>query len=415
MQGQHHLPLSINFDLSRSVSKSEVGQDGGHDHYDDAVTISSPILNNAFPFCTSTSPGPPLPQRMMSLLPLTPNLSLLNTQSGALPQEGASRTLASLSTTRDFPETIALRIDVSTVDARSPSGHLVAGAAVRMTPSVPINFTAGACRFVYLQHVLDEVADELGIALQDDSCFDYSIADQTDVSFAPSPIFISSRYVKLASFAARADFSDQVLESTSSALDLETLPAEASLDPPSDTVQLPPSSLLPYQLTTNSCHCPSACTCQCCASFVFDCVSLKEPRPTLDVPASEVCFPFACTCQCCASLPFACVSLKEPSDTLYKHSFTMESMSMRIYQHPKDRHQFLHCTSIPARSQAAPLQDEGRTGTPPPTTTLRYYRSSHTHPHDRQHPNDPEDGDYPELPKDNEGRMKMTDLMLDEG
>ncbi|SCZ90429.1 BZ3500_MvSof-1268-A1-R1_Chr1-3g01984 [Microbotryum saponariae] len=57
---------------------------------------------------------------------------------------------------------------------------------------------------------------------------------------------------------------------------------------------------------------PSACTCQCCASFVFDCVSLKEPRPTLDVPASEVCFPFACTCQCCASLPFACVSLKEP-------------------------------------------------------------------------------------------------------
>ncbi|SCZ91606.1 BZ3501_MvSof-1269-A2-R1_Chr2-1g04048 [Microbotryum saponariae] len=55
----------------------------------------------------------------------------------------------------------------------------------------------------------------------------------------------------------------------------------------------------------------SACTCQCCASFVFDCVSLKEPRPTLDVPASEVCFPFACTCQCCASLPFACVSLKE--------------------------------------------------------------------------------------------------------
>ncbi|SCZ97441.1 BZ3500_MvSof-1268-A1-R1_Chr4-2g07216 [Microbotryum saponariae] len=61
---------------------------------------------------------------------------------------------------------------------------------------------------------------------------------------------------------------------------------------------------------------PSACTCQCCASFVFDCVSLKEPRPTLDVPASEVCFPFACTCQCCASLPFACVSLKEPRPTL---------------------------------------------------------------------------------------------------
>ncbi|SCZ89679.1 BZ3500_MvSof-1268-A1-R1_Chr9g10551 [Microbotryum saponariae] len=168
MQGQHHLPHSINFDLSRSVNKSE---------------------SNAFPFCTSTSPvlssimntldlkgitsntdlGAPLPQRMMSLLPLTPNLSLLNTQSAALPQEGASRTLASLSTTRDFPESIALRIDVSTVDARSPSGHLVAGAAVRMTPSVPINFTAKACRFVYLQHVLNEVADELGIALQDDS------------------------------------------------------------------------------------------------------------------------------------------------------------------------------------------------------------------------------------------------------
>ncbi|SGY15131.1 BQ5605_C013g07259 [Microbotryum silenes-dioicae] len=46
---------------------------------------------------------------------------------------------------------------------------------------------------------------------------------------------------------------------------------------------------------------PSARTCQCCASFGFDCVSLKEPRSTLDVPASEVCFPFACTCQCCAS------------------------------------------------------------------------------------------------------------------
>ncbi|SCZ89487.1 BZ3500_MvSof-1268-A1-R1_Chr1-1g01213 [Microbotryum saponariae] len=193
MQGKHHLPHSIKFDLSRSVSKSEAGQDGGHDHYDDAVTISSPILNNAFPFGASTSPvlssitntldqtlrskgitsntdlGAPLPQSTMSLLPLTPKLSLLNTQSAALPQEGASRTLASLSTTRDFPESIALRIDVSTVDARSPSGHLVAGTAVRMTPSVPINFTAGACRFVYLQHVLDEVADELGIALQDDS------------------------------------------------------------------------------------------------------------------------------------------------------------------------------------------------------------------------------------------------------
>ncbi|SGY55950.1 BQ5605_C006g04096 [Microbotryum silenes-dioicae] len=32
---------------------------------------------------------------------------------------------------------------------------------------------------------------------------------------------------------------------------------------------------------------PSARTCQCCASFGFDCVSLKEPRSTLDVPASE--------------------------------------------------------------------------------------------------------------------------------
>ncbi|SCZ99338.1 BZ3500_MvSof-1268-A1-R1_Chr7-2g09490 [Microbotryum saponariae] len=197
MQGQHHLPHSIKFDLSRSVSKSEAGQDGGHDHYDDAVTISSPILNNAFPFGASTSPvlssitntldqtlrskgitsntdlGAPLPQSTMSLLPLTPKLSLLNTQSAALPQEGASRTLASLSTTRDFPESIALRIDVSTVDARSPSGHLVVGAAVRMTPSVPINFIAGACRCVYLQHVLDEVADELGIDLQDDSDEDF--------------------------------------------------------------------------------------------------------------------------------------------------------------------------------------------------------------------------------------------------
>ncbi|SGY20135.1 BQ5605_C017g08483 [Microbotryum silenes-dioicae] len=35
---------------------------------------------------------------------------------------------------------------------------------------------------------------------------------------------------------------------------------------------------------------PSACTCQCCASLLFACVSLKEPRPNLDVPASEVCF-----------------------------------------------------------------------------------------------------------------------------
>ncbi|SGY17498.1 BQ5605_C015g07795 [Microbotryum silenes-dioicae] len=61
---------------------------------------------------------------------------------------------------------------------------------------------------------------------------------------------------------------------------------------------------------------PSARTCQCCASFGFDCVSLKEPRSTLDVPASEVCFPFACTCQCCASLLFACVSLKEPRPNL---------------------------------------------------------------------------------------------------
>ncbi|SGZ09027.1 BQ5605_C030g10835 [Microbotryum silenes-dioicae] len=52
---------------------------------------------------------------------------------------------------------------------------------------------------------------------------------RTDVSFAPSQIFISSRYVKLASFAARADFSDQVLKSTSSALDLGMLPAEALL------------------------------------------------------------------------------------------------------------------------------------------------------------------------------------------
>ncbi|SGY20060.1 BQ5605_C017g08451 [Microbotryum silenes-dioicae] len=241
-QGHNHLAQSINFDLSRSLSKSEVGQDGGHDHYDDAVTISNPILNDAFPFCSSTSSilfsttntldqtlrfkgitsntdlGAPRPQGTMSSLP----------QSVALPQEGASIS-ASYSTTRDFPESIALRINVSTVEARSPSGHLVAGVAVRMSPSVPINFTAGACRFVYLQHLLDEVADALGIALQDDSCFDYSIVDQTDVSFAPSQTFISSRYVKLASFAARADFSDQVLESTSSALDLGTLPAEAIL------------------------------------------------------------------------------------------------------------------------------------------------------------------------------------------
>ncbi|KDE03827.1 hypothetical protein MVLG_05711 [Microbotryum lychnidis-dioicae p1A1 Lamole] len=43
----------------------------------------------------------------------------------------------------------------------------------------------------------------------------------------------------------------------------------------------------------------------------------------------------------------------------------------------------------------------------------RYSRSSHTHPNDVQYPNDPEDGDYPELPKYNEERMKMTDLMLE--
>ncbi|SCZ88780.1 BZ3500_MvSof-1268-A1-R1_Chr10-3g03086 [Microbotryum saponariae] len=59
--------------------------------------------------------------------------------------------------------------------------------------------------FVFFQDIIDEIAGELAIAPPPPK----AIAARTKISCCPSPFFVSSRHIRLVSFAAGADFSDQ--------------------------------------------------------------------------------------------------------------------------------------------------------------------------------------------------------------
>ncbi|SGY38681.1 BQ5605_C003g02060 [Microbotryum silenes-dioicae] len=77
---------------------------------------------------------------------------------------------------------------------------------------VSINFTETGHCFVYLRDILEEVAELTGLALQEDSCFDYCVVDDAATSSTHStPCLASCRYDQLAAFTAATDSSDKVL------------------------------------------------------------------------------------------------------------------------------------------------------------------------------------------------------------
>ncbi|SGZ27805.1 BQ5605_C026g10193 [Microbotryum silenes-dioicae] len=95
---------------------------------------------------------------------------------------------------------------------------------------VPINFTETGHCFVYLRDILEEVAELTGLALQEDSCFDYWVVDDAATSSTHStPCLASCRYDQLAAFTAATDSSDKVLGLTGFVLDIDSLPAEATI------------------------------------------------------------------------------------------------------------------------------------------------------------------------------------------
>ncbi|SCZ98692.1 BZ3500_MvSof-1268-A1-R1_Chr3-1g05554 [Microbotryum saponariae] len=95
---------------------------------------------------------------------------------------------------------------------------------------VPVNFTETGHRFVYLRDILEEVAELTGLALQEDSCFDYWVVDDAATSSTRStPCLASCRYDQLAAFTAATDSSDKVLGLTGFVLDIDSLPAEATI------------------------------------------------------------------------------------------------------------------------------------------------------------------------------------------
>ncbi|SGY11775.1 BQ5605_C011g06269 [Microbotryum silenes-dioicae] len=84
--------------------------------------------------------------------------------------------------------------------------------------------------FVYLRDILEEVAELTGLALQEDSCFDYWVVDDAATSSTHStPCLASCRYDQLAAFTAATDSSDKVLGLTGFVLDNDSLPAEATI------------------------------------------------------------------------------------------------------------------------------------------------------------------------------------------
>ncbi|SGY44824.1 BQ5605_C001g00206 [Microbotryum silenes-dioicae] len=95
---------------------------------------------------------------------------------------------------------------------------------------VSINFTETGYCFVYLRDILEEVAELTGLALQEDSCFDYWVVDDAATSSTHStPCLASCRYDQLAAFTAATDSSDKVLGLTGFVLDIDSLPAEAAI------------------------------------------------------------------------------------------------------------------------------------------------------------------------------------------
>ncbi|SGY55434.1 BQ5605_C006g04024 [Microbotryum silenes-dioicae] len=95
---------------------------------------------------------------------------------------------------------------------------------------VSINFTETGHCFVYLRDILEEVAELTGLALQEDSCFDYWVVDDAATSSTHStPCLASCRYDQLAAFTAATDSSDKVLGLTGFVLDIDSLPAEATI------------------------------------------------------------------------------------------------------------------------------------------------------------------------------------------
>ncbi|SGY73432.1 BQ5605_C005g03293 [Microbotryum silenes-dioicae] len=95
---------------------------------------------------------------------------------------------------------------------------------------VSINFTETGHCFVSLRDILEEVAELTGLALQEDSCFDYWVVDNAATSSTHStPCLASCRYDQLAAFTAATDSSDKVLGLTGFVLDIDSLPAEATI------------------------------------------------------------------------------------------------------------------------------------------------------------------------------------------
>ncbi|SGZ29492.1 BQ5605_C076g12935 [Microbotryum silenes-dioicae] len=95
---------------------------------------------------------------------------------------------------------------------------------------VSINFTETRHCFVYLRDILEEVAELTGLALQEDSCFDYWVVDDAATSSTHStPCLASCRYDQLAAFTAATDSLDKVLGLTGFVLDIDSLPAEATI------------------------------------------------------------------------------------------------------------------------------------------------------------------------------------------
>ncbi|SGY45595.1 BQ5605_C001g00305 [Microbotryum silenes-dioicae] len=79
---------------------------------------------------------------------------------------------------------------------------------------VSINFTETGHCFVYLR----------------DSCFDYWVVDNAATSSTHlTPCLASCRYDQLAAFTAATDSSDKVLGLTGFVLDIDSLPAEATI------------------------------------------------------------------------------------------------------------------------------------------------------------------------------------------
>ncbi|SGY20112.1 BQ5605_C017g08473 [Microbotryum silenes-dioicae] len=109
--------------------------------------------------------------------------------------------------------------------------HLLAtNVPMIFTLLVSINFTETGHCFVYLRDILEEVAELTGLALQEDSCFDYWVVDDAATSSTHStPCLASCRYDQLAAFTAATDSSDKVLGLTGFVLDIDSLPAEATI------------------------------------------------------------------------------------------------------------------------------------------------------------------------------------------